>query len=162
MIYIGVDPGLTGAIAFIDTFGTCTVEDLPTMQLPGNGMVQRKIDGLALAVLIRKHWPGDQKACSFVEQVGVMGGKNNAIQTQGSLMRSLGAIEAALEMLRIPPVMLHPKTWKGFYGLGKDKKESLQVARALYPDAESRLARVKDHNRAEAVLLAHHGLRSLS
>ena len=28
MIYIGVDPGLTGAIAFIDTFGTSVLPNL--------------------------------------------------------------------------------------------------------------------------------------
>jgi hypothetical protein len=34
-----------------------------------------------------------------------------------------------------------------------DKGESLELARRLYPDAP--LPRMKDHNRAEALLIAH-------
>ena len=34
--------------------------------------------------------------------------------------------------------------------------------RTLYPGAQTRLARQKDHNRAEALLLAHYGLRRLA
>jgi hypothetical protein len=77
-------------------------------------------------------------------------------------MRTLGAVEAVLEVLRLPPTMLHPKTWKGFFGLDSEKGGSLASARALYPDVAARLARAKDHNRAEAVLLAHYGLRKLA
>ena len=39
---------------------------------------------------------------------------------------------------------------------------ALEKARTLYPGAQTRLARQKDHNRAEALLLAHYGLRKLA
>ena len=127
------------------------------MGLPGNGLVKRKVDGRAFAQLLREMVPAGESALVMVEQVRVMGGKNNAVQTQGSLMRTLGALEAVLEVLRMPPTMLEPQTWKRFYGLGSDKKASLELARRLYPTAVLHLA--KHHNRAEAVLLAHYGLR---
>jgi hypothetical protein len=163
VICIGIDPGLTGAISFIDSRGTCVIEDLPTMTLPGNGMIKRKIDGRALADLVHRHCAlGEGAPLVLCEQVRAMGGKNNAVQTQGSLMRTLGAVEAVLEVLRYPPRMVEPQTWKRFYGLGKEKPEAMLKARALYPSAEHLLRRVKDHNRAESLLIAHWGMRNLA
>ncbi|MGJ7611126.1 MULTISPECIES: hypothetical protein [unclassified Variovorax] len=156
MIFIGIDPGLSGAISFV-TDRTCVVEDLPTMPLPGDGLITKKIDGRALVTLIRKNVPIGEMAEAYLEQVNTMGGKNNAVQTQGSLMRSLGAIETVLECLGYKPTMLGPQKWKRFYGLDADKKKALEKARVLYPDAP--LSLVKHHNRAEAVLIAHWGLR---
>lgn len=158
MIGIGVDPGLTGAIGFIYPDGRSEVEDLPTIALPGKGMITKRIDGRSLAVLIRRRvQDGHQhEARAFVEQVGAMGGKDNAVQIQASLGRSLGAIEAVFECLGIPFEMVQPKAWKGFYGLGKDKKQSLRIARELYGDAPLHLA--KHDGRAESLLIAHYGL----
>ena len=157
MIVGGIDPGLTGAAAFIGAGGRVAIEDLPTMPLPGNGLVTRKIDGHALAQLLRKHVGADEVAQVFLEQVGTMGGRNNAVQTQGSLLRTLGAIESVLEVLRMPPKMLQPQKWKSFYGLNADKRKGMNCALRLYPAAPITLA--KHHNRAEALLIAHYGLR---
>ncbi|MDN8617840.1 hypothetical protein [Variovorax ginsengisoli] len=157
MIYIGIDPGLSGAISFVSE-RSCIVEDLPTMPLPGTGLITKKIDGRALAQLIRKNVPIGETAEAYVEQVSTMGGKDNALQTQGSLMRSLGAIETVLECMGYRPTMLSPQKWKRFYGLDSDKKRSLATARALYEAAPLSLA--KHHNRAEAVLIGHWGLRN--
>lgn len=158
MITIGVDPGLSGAVAFIDERGSCLVEDLPTIALPGNGLVKRRIDGRALANLILRCTVPGEPVQAYVEQVSTMGGKNNAVQTQGSLMRTLGAVETVLEMLRMPPTMVVPRTWKRVYGLDSSKADSLAIARKLYPSiAGSRLKRALDHNRGDAVLLAHYG-----
>lgn len=155
MIIVGIDPGLTGALAFVDSRGSCVIEDIPTVALPGNGMVKRKVDGLALARLVRQHCPASEDAMVVCEAVRAMGGKNNAVQTQGSLMRTLGAIEAVFEVLRFPWQIVEPQTWKRHYGLGSEKGASLEVARRLYPSAPLKLA--KHHNRAEALLIAHYG-----
>ena len=158
MIAVGIDPGLTGAAAFVDSRGTCAIVDLPTVPLPGAGLIRRRIDGAALARELRSYCPIGEPRVVAIEAVRTMGGQNNAVQTQGSLMRSLGAIEAVLEVLRLEFQSVEPQVWKGFYGLGSDKKESMAKALALYPDAPIRLA--KDHNKAEALLIAHWKLRT--
>jgi hypothetical protein len=157
VIAVGIDPGLSGAIAFITHAGGVVIEDLPTVPLPGNGLVKRRIDSRSLADIVRHHVPAGEPVVVRMEQVGAMGGKNNAVQTQVSLGRTLGAIESVLELLRMPPVMVQPQAWKKFYGLGRDKAEAMACARRLYPEVPLRLA--KHHNRAEALLIAHHGLR---
>jgi crossover junction endodeoxyribonuclease RuvC len=78
------------------------------------------------------------------------------------LGQNYGIWLAAIASCGWPLTIVRPAEWKK--GLGypaKDKKEgkaySLTLARRLYPAAAGDLARVKDHNRAEALLLAHYG-----
>lgn len=160
MIFIGIDPGLTGAVAAVDSAGTYTVEDIPTVPLPGSGLVRRRVDGLELARVLRNMVPAGHACCVVVEDVQAMGG--SAVQTMGSMMRSVGAIETAVEILRMPLRRAMPRAWKKHYGLGSDKGASLDVARRLFPLAHPRLKRAKDHNRAEALLLARYGQERLA
>lgn len=171
LIVVGIDPGLTGALAFIGCAGGVALEDMPTLDLPGDGLVKRRVDGRALADVVRRHCPADQAVAVFCEAVGTMGGRNNAVQTQGSLLRSLGAIEAVFDMLRWPCMPVLPQTWQAFYKLRGKKTETrargempaaMKVARELYPQAAGNMARVGDHNRAEALLVAHWGWRYMA
>lgn len=159
MIAVGIDPGLSGAVAFIDDAERATVFELPTTPVPGNGLVKRRIDGRGLTDIVRANVPPGQPILVFIEMVRAMGGKNNAIQTQGSLNRTLGAIECVFDVMRIKPYMVEPQTWKRFYKLGKVKGDSLKVARKLYP--RTRLPLAGDHNKAESILIAHWGRRTL-
>ncbi len=158
MIIVGIDPGLTGAVAAVDSAGRCTVEDMPTVDLPGAGLVRRRVDGLALARMLRNMVPAGHACLVVIEDVQAMGG--SAVQTMGSMMRSVGSTEAAVEILRMPIKRALPRTWKKFYGLASEKADSLRIARELYPTAPLKLA--KHHNRAEALLLAHYGQAKLT
>ena len=164
MIVIGIDPGLTGAVAAINTAtGACVVHDLPTVVLEGNGLVKRRIQGRDLARLLLQLVPADGGARVFLEQVGAMGGQDNAVQTQASLAGTFMGIRCVLDIRGWPVELVQPQRWKGTYGLKRkpEEKESaykgrhLQIARALYPAAPLSLA--KHHNRAEALLIAHYG-----
>lgn len=164
MIVLAIDPGLTGACTVLDHNGLRAVFDLPTMTIPGVGpkaLVQRKVDGRALVKLLRQHCPAGEAVQSVIESVNVMGGKNNAVQTQGSLLRTLGAIESVLECLGWAPAYANPQTWKRHFGLidseltpPQRKAKAMQCARRLYPQC-TEIARAKDHNRAESLLIAH-------
>lgn len=165
----GFDPGTTGAVAFITPRGT-SVHDLPTRKIEGNGYAVRRIDARALAVLIRQECPAGEPFAAFCESVRAMTGKDNAIQAQASLMRSLGAIEAVCECLGAPAELIQPQAWQAFYGLIGKKHEirgkgelpaATRKALLLYPSVAADLARVGDHNRAESLLVAHFGLRKV-
>jgi crossover junction endodeoxyribonuclease RuvC len=164
MICIGIDIGLTGAVAFIDPAGGCVVEDIPVLV----ENEKNRIDGHALATVIRRHWPAGEPALVAFEDVRprpqVNGGvRGNTMHSQGSLMRSRGAVESVLDCLRLRAEVVQPQTWKRFYGLigSKDKADAVAVALRLYPQAAPRLARKKDHNRGDALLIAHFAKRQL-
>lgn len=158
MIAIGIDPGLTGAVALVDASGACRIEQLPTVALSGTGMVRRRIDGQKLGQRLRSWCPVGEPVIVAIEALRTVGWRGNAAQTQDSLMRTVGAIEGVLDMLRLSFRAVEPQVWKGFYGIGAAKREALQKALVLYPDAPLRL--VSDHNKAEALLIAHWALRN--
>lgn len=171
MIIIGIDPGLTGAVAMINTAnGICDVQDLPTIELEGGGLVKRRIQGRSLGLQMRQMVPAGHEPLVFLEQVGAMGGQNNAVQTQASLAGTFMGIRCVLDILRWKTTLVQPQRWKAKFGLTRKKVEPgadaesesaykgrhLKLARELYPSAPLHLA--KHHNRAEALLIAHYGI----
>lgn len=156
MVIIGIDVGLTGAIGAVGGPQGPEVYDLPTVP-DGNG---RRIDGRELILRIRGLVPADGSAIAVIEDVRPRPNpaRGTSIVTEGSLMRSRGLIEAALDIARIPIKPVQPQAWKRSMSLLKaEKGASLELARRLFPSAADELKRKKDHNRAEALLIARYG-----
>lgn len=163
MIVFGIDPGVSGAIAFQDG-AFCGVFDMPIRPARGAGMIKREVDVIAMrkqmvGIVDERRYPA---VLVVIEDVGIMGGKNNAVQTQGSLVRSFTVAQTLAELLGWPIKYARAQEWKKFYGLSTDKGASLETARRLYPQLSSELARAKDHNRAEALLITNYGVRKFS
>lgn len=156
MIYVGIDPGINGAVAFLSSD-----ERYPArvFDLPRRADVHR-LDGFALARLIRENVSPDVDGCVFVEQIHAIGG--SAMQSMGAMMKSVGVILGAVDCTRLPIHEVRPQAWKKLYRLTSDKAACLDMARRLYPDLQDALKRAKDHNRGEAVLIAHFGLATMT
>lgn len=157
-VCIAIDIGLTGALAAVNSYGHPAVHDLPTVP---DGAKSRRLDGRGIVLLMRTLIPAGHQAQLVIEDVRPrpMGNGNragNTIHSQGSLMRSRGIVEAVADILRVDLVTVQPQTWKRHFGLLRaEKAASLEMARKLYPGMAADLKRVKDHNRAEALLMAH-------
>ncbi|WP_245616496.1 RuvC family protein [Paraburkholderia acidipaludis] len=96
MIIAGIDPGLTGAVAFVDHHGLRAVFDLPTMPRPNIGpaaRVKRQCDGRALAAMLREQHDPREPLLVVLEDVRMMGGQNNAMQAQEALVHTRGVVE---------------------------------------------------------------------
>lgn len=161
MIAIGIDIGLTGAISAIDHNGEAVVHDLPILEDGG----EKRIDACRLVQLLRELVPVDAAALAVIENVRVrnMSSHPMAHSTEDSLARSRGIVQASLDIARFASKHVEPMTWKRFYGLiGADKNDALAMARNLYPGLGHMLARKKDHNRAESVLIAHFCARTMT
>jgi len=161
---LGIDCGITGAIACLDGRGqVISVTDLPICV---NGKI-KWIDGMELLEIIRaaKRDSGATMAQAFVERTQAM--PKLGVISASSKGLTLGSTLSALQIAGVSTELVLPQAWKKAEGLlmagasDKDKKAaSLTKARMLFPGAD--LDRVKDHNRAEALLIAHWGMRQLS
>ncbi len=150
---LGIDPGLSGAIALLSPEGNVlAIEDMPTIEVVINGKKRRNMPPVALANTIRILAP--QKA--FLENVGVRPGEGAV--GAFSFGRNLGQIEGVLAALRIPTTLVHPATWKRRMNIPADKGGARMKAMALFPDKADLFKRVKDDGRAESALLAYYGL----
>lgn len=171
MIVIGIDPGLTGAFSVLNHHGeVLCVHDLPTMPINGAGpkaTIKTEIDVRALYLLLRDAVPADESVLYAMEHASSVGAARGE-QAKASLAATKASIMAVLRIKGCDVRRVHPAMWKRFYGIkepekgsGKpdSKKQALALARELF--GNEFLARAKDHNRAESLLIARWALRTL-
>jgi len=140
---LGVDVGLDGAIALVG-HGFLAVEDMPTM---GSGR-QRVINGAELCDIITR-WAPD---LAVVEKVHAFPGQG--VSSAFRFGQALGTAEGVITGLKIPIKYVSPAAWKRSYRLTSDKEQARMRAIQLFPHMSDRLGRKKDHDRAEALLIA--------
>lgn len=143
--FIGLDPGSSsGAWGVID-------ENLSYI---GSGNIvsyEGRIDIILLCATIANYKHNFKNLYIAVEDVGVRPGQG--IASTGKFMRAAGAIEAVATMTGDSMVLVRPQVWKKHHNLiGTDKAASLELARSLWPEAPLKLK--KDHNKADALLIA--------
>ncbi len=144
---IGIDPGLSGALAVLSSTGELgCLADLPVIR---DGRLAW-IDGGRLQSLLIQTLQG-RPARAVVERTSSMPGQG--VASSFTFGVGFGSILSVLQALHLPIELVTAATWKKALGLSSDKRASLDKARLLYPDAELHLA--KHDGRAEALLLAH-------
>lgn len=157
MILVGIDPGVTGAIAALDDPGDgrppalLAVHDMPTVTDPTG---RQRVSAAGLAALLRSLAPDSV----LVEQVGAapVAGRRQGAQSMFNFGRSLGVIEGVTQTLGLPLRFVHPTAWKTRAGLIRRPKDVARtVALQLYPEAP--LHRKADIGRADAILIARYG-----
>lgn len=153
MIFIGIDPGLSGAIAWLKP-ATREVRawDMPVQEIMTGGKRKRHIDFAELNELFYTQLSGCTQA--VLEQVGAMPGQG--VTSMFSFGKSVGAVEMALAAHKMPYMTVTPQKWKRHFNLNKGKDESRRLVQRIFPSAAHLVARVKDDGRAEAILLAHY------
>jgi len=146
MITIGVDPGITGAIAILSG-DAAEVHDMPV------ALVKKGKNEVMAAELSRiLDIPGE--VVLWLEQVHAMPGQG--VASSFGFGRSLGVVEGVAAALQIPVHFVTPQKWKKHFKLQRsDKDVSRTIASQLYPQAE--LHRKRDIGRADALLIARYG-----
>ena len=150
MTTIGVDPGISGAIAWIRYGKVLKLEDMPTVaKSTGKGL---QVDAHGLAKLMA----GNCSCLVVVEAVSAMPGQG--VTSMFSFGRSAGIIEGILAAYEIPYSFVRPQAWKKEFRLtGKDKDASRGLCLREHPEVADRLTRKKDNGRADAILIARYG-----
>jgi crossover junction endodeoxyribonuclease RuvC len=154
MIHIAVDPGLTGAIAAIDDNAQLVLcADLPVIRDNKLSWIDSNdLTGLFLECLQGRPARITLERSQAMPRQGV-----SSTFTTGVVM---GSILAACQRIAVPLTLVTAAVWKRFMGLDSQKAGSLDKARLLFPTAD--LDRKKDHNRAEACLMAEYSRRTFS
>lgn len=147
MRILGTDPGLSGAIGYINTAtGYVIAHDMPTMPY-GKATI---VNAAVLSSLVEDLNP----EFNAIELVASRPGQG--ISTTGKMMHAAGAAYGVVAGKGIPFHYVTPQVWKRDLGLiGQDKEASRQLCLKLYPASAAFLKRKKDHGKAEALLIAH-------
>ena len=145
MIILAIDPGITGALAFLDTDGQrlVAVYDMP--------LLDGDVDPRGIRDVIKEHVP----VVSIIERV-----HSHPAEGVSSVWRFACAFATALTVLalaEIPIIQVSPARWKkaiGVRGGGLGKEHARRLATETFPVMHDAFKRVKDHGRAEAALIA--------
>lgn len=154
-VIIGIDPGITGAIATMFPNGKKIIRDLPTAKTDGfNGIAP-----IEFSDIIQECIESDQimNVVAYCEKTGTIPGNGRlAIK---SVYECRGVVRAVLAMLRIPLIYVPPQAWRKFHRLPNksDKEYSRGFAIQRLPELAEQLNLKKHHNRAEAALIALYG-----
>ncbi len=153
MIYIGVDPGLDGAIAIFDPDHSdkLTIYDMPTLAITRGKSKKREIDAYALrTIFAHAGEPGHRRV--IIEQSGPMS-RDGAMQAwkTGS---GWGIVYGVVVGVGLPIQIVTVQRWKKAMSATADKDLSRKLAMSAFPDYTNHFSRKKDDGRAEAALIA--------
>ena len=157
---IGIDPGVNGAIACYEPDSmTCYVYDMPTIWIQlatkKNGKIQRRkrLNYEKLARLLRTLMETGADY-AWIEKVGPMP-RDGAVGAF-TFGEAYGAVKGACSALNLNTLEVRPQVWKAHFGLiGENKDDSRRIASDLFGPENFKLK--KDHNKAEAALIACYG-----
>jgi crossover junction endodeoxyribonuclease RuvC len=154
MIILGIDPGLSGALALYDTSEqTVEVFDMPALELVRNGKTKREVSAQALANLLA----GRGIKAAFLERVNAMPGQG--VTSVFSFGRSTGIVEGILAAYDIPTTLVTPQAWQKAVGQRAGKDGSRERAMQLFPAQADLFQRKKDDGRSDAALIAYYGAK---
>lgn len=140
MTVLGVDPGMEGALAYVDHGHLLDVVDMPA--------VGGDISTALLTQMVRMHhvdWGAVEKVHSMPKQ---------GVSTTFKFGMAYGMVRAAVGGLLVPMEEPTPNVWKKSFNLDADKEKSRALALKLFPDRAELFKNKKDHGHAEAALIA--------
>ncbi|NCX56226.1 MAG: hypothetical protein EBW87_03405 [Burkholderiaceae bacterium] len=144
MMYLGIDPGFTGAWGMINHKGD---------YISCGDMLNDHQFILTNAVFAEISQARDRQDLQvIVESVHSMPGQG--VSSSFKFGMSFGAAISLAQRLNCPWHIVTPQKWKKSLKLDSDKDKSLSLARELWPTAP--LTRKKDNGRAEALLLSEY------
>lgn len=151
MLILGIDPGITGAVAWLDGSTLAKVEDLPVTEIKvGTGLRKRLVPALLASL-----FDGFNIGHVFLEEVASRPGEGAV--GAFSFGRGFGQIEGVLAAMEIRYTLVRPGAWKKYLGVPADKGSARTRACREWPTMARSFARVKDDGRAEAALIALYG-----
>lgn len=157
MRVLGADPGLSGAFSVLECAPNCVPRLVSCLDAPVVGIKAKR----RLAVGKIAEWLVPLEAeQAFIERA--QGMPDQGASSTFIYGRATGAAEATILLCGVRLRTAEPTVWKRDMGLLKQgKAASLQLARTAIRGAAEILAREKDHNRAESMLIAVFGAHKL-
>jgi len=148
-----IDPGVTGAIAWLSADGVLIdVRDLPMASVKVGKTMRNRLVPAVLADMLA----GDRRPSHvYLEEVATRPGEGAV--GAFAFGRGFGQIEGMLAGIGVPYSLVRPQAWKKRLSIPADKGGARLIACRLWPKSAGQFARVKDDGRAEAALIGLYG-----
>ena len=153
MLIIGIDPGISGSICFFEDGKIIDVVEMPTMT---EGKKNKKqVNGSQVYNEIRKRIDKKDKRDIkvIIEQVSAMPGQG--VTSMFNFGQSFGILKGMCSAMQLSMYFVRPAKWKKYFNLINSEKDASRTkAIEIFPYFSSNLAKKKDANKADAILIA--------
>ena len=152
MKIIGIDPGLSGAIAILENNKVLNIFDIPVMSEGKKN--KRQLNSALLVNLLKENINNkEEEVVVVVEQVNAMPGQG--VTSMFNFGQTFGAIKGICAALDLPIFFVRPSKWKKHFELINSSKDSSRTKTIeMYPKLSNQLAKKKDVNKSDAILIA--------
>ncbi|MEC7168804.1 MAG: crossover junction endodeoxyribonuclease [Pseudomonadota bacterium] len=153
MKIIGIDPGLSGAIAILQDKQVLGIYDMPVMSEGKKN--KRQLNSAQLVNIIKENIITNEEIVVVVEQVNAMPGQG--VTSMFNFGQTFGAIKGVCAALELPIFFVRPSKWKKYFELINSSKDSSRTkVIEMYPSLSNQLTKKKDVNKSDAILIARH------
>ena len=153
MLIIGIDPGISGSICFLDNGKILDVIEMPIMT---DGKKNKKqVNGSQVYnEIIKKIKQFEKNQIRVViEHVSAMPGQG--VTSMFNFGQSFGILKGICTAMQLPMYFVRPAKWKKYFNLLNSEKDASRTrAIEIFPYFSSQLSRKKDSNKADAILIA--------
>ena len=151
MKIIGIDPGLSGAIAVMHDKKVINMYDMPVMAEGKKN--KRQLNSSQLVNIIKENINEDEDTIVVVEQENAMPGQGDT--SMFNFGQTFGAIKGVCAALKLPIFFVRPSKWKKHFELINSSKDASRTkVIEMYPTLSGQLAKKRDVNKSDAVLIA--------
>src|SRR5262245_12669893 len=155
--YLGIDPGVTGAIAMVqqhDKHRELIVHDTPVIEVKGGKRRKHDFNIAGMRQLLVQLMGDGRDCCVVIEEIHGWPGMD--VRSVTSLVRGAGLWEGLCAGLALPVFRVTPGEWKRHFRLvNQPKGESRAKAAQYFPLAD--LGPKSGTGRADALLIASYG-----
>ena len=151
MKIIGIDPGLSGAIAVLENNKVLNIFDIPVMSEGKKN--KRQLNSALLVNLLKENISKEEEVAVVVEQVNAMPGQG--VTSMFNFGQTFGALKGICAALELPIFFVRPSKWKKHFELINSSKDASRTkVIEMYPSFAEKLSKKKDVNKSDAILIA--------
>ena len=153
MLIIGIDPGISGSICFLDNGKILDVIEMPIMTDGKKNKKQVNGSQVYNEVIKRIKQFEKNQIRVVIEHVSAMPGQG--VTSMFNFGQSFGILKGICTAMQLPMYFVRPAKWKKYFNLLNSEKDASRTrAIEIFPYFSSQLSRKKDSNKADAILIA--------
>ena len=153
MLIIGIDPGISGSICFFKDGKILDVVEMPTMTEGKKNKKQVNGSQIYNEIFNRIKTIDKRDNRVIIERVSAMPGQG--VTSMFNFGQSFGILKGMCSAMQLPMYFVRPAKWKKYFNLINSEKDASRTkAIEIFPYFSSNLARKKDSNKADAILIA--------
>ena len=155
MLIIGIDPGISGSICFLEDGIIKDVLEMPTMTEGKKNKKQVNGSQIYNEISFRIKTYEKKNIKVVIEQVSAMPGQG--VTSMFNFGQSFGILKGICSAMQLPIYFVRPAKWKKYFNLINSEKDASRTrAIEIFPYFSSQLSKKKNYNKAYAILITRY------